>query len=179
MALKGETPSYEGLWHVCRDILTAVGNISLDQNAIQTGIEAATNLDGIEGSLSNIESQLTTIEGLMADLQWSEFNGTPANLTAPGSSTAVDCSACTGNIIAFIGFEVTNIDTNIVVQARGTIGAQTVILGPTQTITENGLASIVTVPIPFDTIFLEFVSETGGTAAVIQDILITARGQGI
>ena len=171
--------NFEGIWRKCEEIRQGLGSISISSSSIQAGVEAATNLDGIEGSLSNIESQLTSIEALMADLQWTEYNGTPVNLSAPGSSTAVDCSGTTGNLIGFIAFEVATINTNIVVQARGTVGAQTVVLGPPLTITANGLNSIVTVPTPFDTIFLEFISETGGTAAVIQNILITARGQGI
>lgn len=143
-----------------------------------------TELNDVNTELANVVSEL---QGLLSELQnkadlvdtqpvavvsggalpWSTSISTPANLEAPGITATLDLSASTGPVYWTITGLVSAINTNIFVRALNERGDP---LTSSSVITANGRFTIEGPPKPLEGLALQFVSESGGTAAILSDL---------
>lgn len=182
---------------VLRQILEAIKNVTVgggggggtSQATIEAALNAASSIDAVVTGTVDVGNFPTSQPVSAASLPlptgaataanqtpWlPEFSSDPANLTAPGVTPALDCSARNGPLAAWkITCTVTNVDTTVTLRAVDEDDkplAIDAVLSSDDDVVFTGSYT------PSDSIALRFVAETGGTNAVVSDIRMRANAQ--
>ena len=127
-------------------------------------------LSGLSTAVGNILSAITGKNN-----SWTEFNASPANLTAPGNSAALDLSSTVGPVYWIMRADVASVSTDAVFKAVGSVGGIDTTLSEEVTLVSDGEIVIQGPATPMDDLALSLVSAAGGNP-VVSNIRLKAVG---